>query len=295
MFELLLTQGANIETRDNDGQTILFKVIDLIHANSNNRNSPTYAQSLEMILAKGPNIDAKDNMGMTPFLYAIEKAHMDSIYALVQHGANIHALDNENKNAFHFVAKIRDLKDKKNISQSLVNLLIKNRVDINVQSDYGDTALIIAVNYGNKSAFNALIDNNANVNITKDAREVGLKAALEYTRSSDKVSMAFRIISHPQFDASLKYHQQATIWFIDNGMYEVANALLDKGVDINLTNSNKRTLLMQAVIRGNEEFVQSLMDRGADKSLKDNDGATALDLAVKNGYLNIVKLLQQDY
>ena len=67
--------------------------------------------------------------------------------------------------------------------------------------------------------------------------------------------------------------------------------LLKSGADVNTSDKNGFTLLMNFVKKGDEKIVQTLLNYGANINVKDLHNMTALDCAIKNKHLNIAKLL----
>ena len=67
--------------------------------------------------------------------------------------------------------------------------------------------------------------------------------------------------------------------------------LLDKGANINMPDSYKRTALMRASDRGHANVVRLLIDRGANINARDNLGGTALMLACMSGKTEVVRVL----
>jgi hypothetical protein len=59
------------------------------------------------------------------------------------------------------------------------------------------------------------------------------------------------------------------------GQPEIAQALIDAGVDINFQNNDGSTALISAAFFGRPEIVKMLLDKGADKSIQSNFGSTA--------------------
>jgi uncharacterized protein len=77
------------------------------------------------------------------------------------------------------------------------------------------------------------------------------------------------------------------------GHPEVANALLDRGADVNArsTNSMKNTPLHAAAAGGNVELVRLLLERGADANATQERAWTALHAAAQSGNREMVELL----
>lgn len=68
--------------------------------------------------------------------------------------------------------------------------------------------------------------------------------------------------------------------------------LLENGVDINATDKEGWTALMDASNKWYLKRVQFLVENGADVNIKNNDGKTALEYASDKEYLEIVKYLK---
>ena len=60
------------------------------------------------------------------------------------------------------------------------------------------------------------------------------------------------------------------------GLPELTQALLDRGVDLNAADKEKRTPVMHALLCGNPGLALQLLERGAEIDLKDKDDKTAL-------------------
>lgn len=76
------------------------------------------------------------------------------------------------------------------------------------------------------------------------------------------------------------------------GNVKLANLLLEKKANPNLTNKQGTTALMYAVQFKNTELIQLLLKYNASKSQLDNDGKTAFEYAVFAGDENIINLLK---
>ncbi len=79
---------------------------------------------------------------------------------------------------------------------------------------------------------------------------------------------------------------------VKNGDYETVNALLDSGVDIDISESqSSNTALIWAALKGYIEIVNLLIERKADVNNVDEHGYTALMWACYNGRADIVLAL----
>lgn len=127
------------------------------------------------------------------------------------------------------------------------------KIDLEAQSNNGDTALMIASYTGNLAAVIALLEKDVEVN-------------------------------KPGWTA---LHYAAAI-----GDCDIIKLLLDKSAYIDAESPNKTTPIMMAARTGQRAAVQLLMEAGADVSLKNEQGLSAADFAIRNEYPDIVKVLQ---
>jgi ankyrin repeat protein len=74
---------------------------------------------------------------------------------------------------------------------------------------------------------------------------------------------------------------------------DVANLLVSRGANVNLSNQNGWTPLMAAVSRGSYPIAIFLLEKGADPNSKHIYGWTALKLASQKGKDDIVGLLKK--
>ena len=78
-----------------------------------------------------------------------------------------------------------------------------------------------------------------------------------------------------------------------NGHADIANILINSGIDINEQDKNGDTALMFASYNGSKEIVKALLDKGAHVTTKDRDGDTALMFATSKGYTEIINMLKK--
>lgn len=75
------------------------------------------------------------------------------------------------------------------------------------------------------------------------------------------------------------------------GKTTVVKKLLEKGIDVNITDEDGRTPLMYASYNGHQEVMRLLIGNGAVTDLQDNYGRTALMMASSGPFPSAVKLL----
>ncbi|MCG8340328.1 MAG: ankyrin repeat domain-containing protein, partial [Cytophagales bacterium] len=81
-------------------------------------------------------------------------------------------------------------------------------------------------------------------------------------------------------------------WAAENGCYESASLLLDKG-KVDTQDKIGRTALIRAAIKGQATIVSLLLQKGAKVDIKDDLGRTALIWAGENQHSEVVSLLQE--
>ena len=147
-------------------------------------------------------------------------------------------------------------------SPGFQNVMTKSEVDpidINLKNSVGESAVILAIEYGNNVILEELLKHNVNLNV-----------------------------KHPVFG---KYPIHSAVYFQNR---EAIEMLLEKDPDsVNFKNDVDGWMpLEDAVLKGDADIVKLLLDKGADPRLRDYSGKRAIDLAVNYGKGEIVKLLR---
>ncbi|RMH14976.1 MAG: ankyrin repeat domain-containing protein [Gammaproteobacteria bacterium] len=127
---------------------------------------------------------------------------------------------------------------------------------VDVQNNYGWTALSHAVRLGNVEITRLLIEAGADVNVR------------------DKNGWT------PLLRAALKGHDK------------IVAILLEHDAKVNVRENNGWTALMWAAKRGHDKVVRQLLKAGADYRIKDKQGWTAMQHAFHEGHQEIVDMLR---
>lgn len=81
---LLLEKGADLEAKDGHGQTPLVWAVQ-----------KSMLEIVDFLLEKGADLEARDNHGQTPLMAAVQKSTLETVYLLYDKGANLEAKDND--------------------------------------------------------------------------------------------------------------------------------------------------------------------------------------------------------
>ncbi|SCB66002.1 unnamed protein product [Fusarium graminearum] len=85
LIDALVARGEDLEARDSDGRTALHLAAEIDMENS----------TLQALIEAGSNVLAEDSLGNTPLSNAVVDGSVESVKALLAHGADASALDEE--------------------------------------------------------------------------------------------------------------------------------------------------------------------------------------------------------
>jgi len=137
---------------------------------------------IEYLVENKANINFKNEEGNTPLIISCQNGEIDVIKYLVNKGADIFVRNKHNQSALFMAKNKRDivdyLKELKKDGDTLltyackiedekeVEILINNKVDVNIKNDEGNSPLSIACETRNEKIIKYLVENNANVNVS---------------------------------------------------------------------------------------------------------------------------------
>ena len=122
----LLEAGADVNAKDNDGQTALML------ASTNNRRDLRVASEL---LKAGADVNAKGNDGQTALMLA-SWVGKEVVSELLKAGADVNAKDNDSWTALMLASRAG--------RTEVVDMLLKAGADMNAKDTHGQTALMLA-------------------------------------------------------------------------------------------------------------------------------------------------------
>jgi uncharacterized protein len=274
MIALLLEAGASPDSPDPDGMTAL-------HAVARTGN----VKAAQLLLKGGAKVDAKEKFGgQTPLMWASARRHPEMMQFLISKGADVNARSTDRNYQRHVTAEGRPksldsggltplLYAARENCMACVEVLLKNKADIDLPDPDGVSPLIVAILNANWDLARQLIMAGADVNhwdIYGEAplfTAIGLRTRTEGGRGSiDPLNTATGI--------------------------EIIRLLLDRGADPNMQlffkpanvtgaiNTRGSTPLIRAANAGDVELVTLLLEKGADATVYMADRQTPIHAVI---------------
>lgn len=156
IVELLLNEGADINAKDVEGDTPLSVV-----AASNGPKA-----LVDLLVARGATVDSRDMIGNTPLFHAASEDHLDMVKLLESHGAELDTKNDLGQTPLRAAAEHGYI--------DVVTHLIDSGVDVNSEDEVGNTPLIVASERGYKNIAEMLLQAGAQVNQRNKAGETAL-------------------------------------------------------------------------------------------------------------------------
>ena len=273
-------------------------------------------QEEKVILGEISNWKKSSNIYKTSFIHSLTVSFFLKItdikefsHSKLKNVFNIHAINRFNQSVLNTILSQREIKkaqillqlganinSKDTLSSALINKeiqiikwLIKNGADVNAKNNYGDTALITAIEKNNTTALKLLLNKGADINLKGSFGETALITAIEKNNTT-----ALKLLLNKGADINLKgsFGETALINAIKNNNIIALEILLknDK-TDVNAKNSYGDTALITAIEKNNTTALKLLLNKGADINLKGSFGETALINAIKNNNIIALEIL----
>ncbi|GHM58178.1 MAG: hypothetical protein sL5_06130 [Candidatus Mesenet longicola] len=314
IVEYLVEKGAILEIKDKYDKTPLdlanqkgyVNIVEFLKQAQLDRGLFTVIQDgnhdkVEDLIKNGANLEAKNRDGKTPedlatqkgdigIMKIIKQAKLDrELFTAVQDG-NLNKVKDLIKNGANLEARDKDGKTPLDLATP--------RECINIQEIFKqiqlDRELLIAVESGNLNEVeNLVVNKNTDVNTNVD--EYGW-TPLHFAASGSKFDIVkFLFDKNANIKAKDAYgNTPLHIAAQYSGKLEIVEFLLDKNANgINDVTNDGLTPLHVAVKSNKLGTVKLLLDRGASIGIKDKHNRTPLSLAAKEGYINIVQVIEQ--
>ncbi len=144
-MQTLLTGGANVNAKDQQGRTPLHLAAEKGHA-----------EAVQLLIERGADVNCESKNGWTPLMVAAEKGYPPIARVLIAKGADVNARNAAGGTAL-FVAAY-------NGSKEIARLLVEQGGDVDSKCDTGWTPLMAAAKNGHTEIVQSLIAGGADVN-----------------------------------------------------------------------------------------------------------------------------------
>jgi quinoprotein dehydrogenase-associated probable ABC transporter substrate-binding protein len=236
----------------------------------------TIAQ-LDDWLAHGANVNTELSNAVTAddqsrVTYLLEKKH-----------ASLNALDLQGETPLHHALQLQ--------FPEMVAFLVAHGADVNMRDRDGWTPIMTAAYGDDAAAVKLLAAHGADPNTPSTQNLTPLGIATQYGK--DKAAVALVEVgadpNRPVGDAGYT----PLMLVAANDARDVAQALMQKGADVNAHNTGGVTALMIAAANGRAEMAELLVRAGANVKAQSERGDTALSIARAKGNEKLIKGLDE--
>jgi uncharacterized protein len=292
ILKVLLEVGANADSPNPDGQTALLAI-----ARTGN------VEAAQLLLNHGATVDAREKWGgQTALMWASARRHPEMMQLLISKGADVNARSIDRDYQRHVTAEGRPksldsggltplLYAARENCASCVEVLLKNKADIDLPDPDGVSPLLVAIMNANWDLARQLIDAGADVNQWDIYGEAPLFTAVDLRARIDG--------GRASIDALNK-----------NTGLAIVKVLLERGADPNMQlffkpanirgdmNTRGATPLIRAAGNADLEVVKLLLEHGADATVSTADRQTPIHAALagrasESQALELTRVLQK--
>ncbi|XP_055954674.1 putative ankyrin repeat protein RF_0381 [Patella vulgata] len=235
------------------------------------------------LVEAGADVNIFSTEMMTPSLMSASRGFMSVLAYLIDHGADVHAVDQNQCTVLHHIVT------KPNANLFLQKLILAG-LQINLQNKFGETPLYLATKSNNECAVNMLLETNDSCVDFTDRKGI---TPLMLAAIQNEIKIIKLLHKHGASVNKQNGRGKTSLNFaIRNGNNSTVDVLLKTNAcDLNLSDNHGKSSLMLAVKNGNTELMKLLQQYGADINQQDNRGKTSLYLAVQNDSLNAIDVL----
>lgn len=294
IIQILLKKDADLNLQNKKGDTALmkaaygnhFEVVKLLVENGAKLNitskdnysalafsmSKNNKEMTKYLINAGENKIPLKAKELNPMLLNVcKKGDIELVQLFIDNGADKNYIDESIVGAGNTPLMLAST----NNHLDIIEVLIKNDVNLNLQNDYGITPLWSASMHGHIDVVKLLLENGANPNI-----QIG----------EDKMTALFSVAGK-RFDENDIYVTNKKNLDSNDITLRVARVLLQNGANPNILNIHESNVLNLSARIGDIEMMKLLLDYGAKLDIQENTGLTPLMAASHANQLEACKLL----
>ena len=244
---------------------------------------------IELFIEQGADLEVVSKYGMTAVMEASATGQLEIHKLLVAHGAKIGG-DGCSQDYHPFIQAVRFGK-----LEVIKYFISEHKVDLDMVVNGGLTALMVAITEEQFEMAKQLIEAACDVNIISDSKDTAL--TLTVRAEAEHLGLLSLLIDSGANMEHRIYHENMTALLIavKDNKYDTAKLLLEKGCNVNASDSTGATSLMYALLDQDLEIVKQLMRHGARQMVNQSMQLTALMIASALDNSDIVRyLLEQN-
>ena len=290
---LLLDCGAKVNALDNLGRTPLHNV-----SRGEYDSKEAGISIAQLLLQSGGDVNQQTKEQWTPLHFSSYNGKPEITQVLLDHGANVDAVDNLGRTPLHDVS--RGKYDSKEAGIGVARLLLQYGGDVNQQTKGQWTPSHFASYNGKPEITQVLLDHGAKVDAVDNLGRTPLHNVSrgKYDSNEAGISVAQLLLRRGgNVNRQSKYQRTPLHFASYNGKLDIAQVLLDHGAKVGAVDALGRTPLHN-VSRGEFDYKEAgisvarlLLQCGGDVNQQAKNQWTPLHFASHNGKPEITQVL----
>jgi len=279
-----------------------------VQQNEGRANSGKCTSIVKLLLKHGANINGVCDKGETALYRACESKKVEVVQLLLDAGADV-SITTPHAYPLYAACTVNDARKAHNMSEeyqsdaaAIIELLLKNRVDVNLKCPKGGTALHKAIRSGLTDAVRLLLENGADVG---DCNESSTQHPLYIACNEGSALILDLLLQH---STKSNFSPPVTNLLgvaVEKGFAGVTKVLCEHGADVNKAVLCGKTVfvyvleqmafsrLKLSITDKDLQLLRLLVEAGADVNVTTFDGQSALHIACSGGSCEMLQLLLQ--
>lgn len=237
-------------------------------------------QFVRELINHNADVNAVDGDNWTALFCAAKEGHTDICLELLDHGANLEHRDDGSWTSLMWAS----YKGHTNT----VTLLLSRGADANAHGNYHISSLLWASGRGYPDIVRALLSYGAKVNV---GDKYGTTALIWASRKGNIEIVDTLLKAGANVDTAGMYSWTALIVATMGNFLDIVMLLLEYKTNVNVLDKDGNTALAIASKEGFHEIVGALLNAGAYINIQDRSGDTNLIHAVKGGHRSVAEAL----
>ena len=252
-----------------------------------------YEDIVNLLLKRKANAticDSETDKKYSPLTIAARNGHLTIVKTLLKAGIGIESRDGENRTALYAAAANNKLE--------VVEYLCLSKAEINSYGRNGWTPLTVATVEGHNEIIKALLKYDADLEKVKKDEKGDFTAVFQASAGNHPDIVEYLCKSGAKVNVYGINGWTPLTAAASEGYTEVVNILLKfgKGIDLEMVAKSKEgdsTALYHATVGNHPDIVEILCKAGAKVNVYGINGWTPLTAAAKNGFTEVVNVLQK--